>query len=32
MIDFIASMSPRDWFELMACIVALEIAFFIVIK
>lgn len=32
MIDFITSMSPRDWFELVACIVALEIAFFIVIK
>lgn len=32
MIDFITSMSPRDWFELIACIVTLEILFFIVIK
>lgn len=32
MMEFITSMSSRDWFELVVCIVTLEILFFIVIK
>lgn len=32
MMEFITNMSPRDWFELVVCIVTLEIMFFIIIK